>query len=222
MKQVDWPVFVTAVGCLLLVTLPLAIAPEASGRAIDDLYRWLSSHLGPAYLWAGVASFGFVAYLACSRYGGVVLGQSAQDQEFGDFSWFAMLFCAGIASGLLYWGVIEWAHYYRTPPYGLEVGSPEAIEWAASYGLFHWGFSAWAFYALPSVCVAYACHRGGERSYRLSRACRPVLGRQAEGPLGRAIDVLFIVGILGGASTSLGLSTPMIAEGISSLSGISR
>ena len=222
MKQVDWPVFLTAVAFLLLVTIPLAIAPEASGLVINDLYGWLSSHLGPAYLWAGVGSFGFVSYIACSRYGRLVLGESVEDQEFGDFSWFSMLFCAGIASGLMYWGVIEWAHYYQTPPYGAEAGSPEAIEWAASYGLFHWGFSAWAFYALPSVCVAYACHRGGEASYRLSRACRPVLGSQTEGILGRAIDVLFIVGILGGASTSLGLSTPMIAEGISSLSGIAR
>ena len=222
MQKVDWPVFLTAVGCLLAVMFPLTVAPEASGEVIEELYRWLASHLGPAYLWAGLASFGFVAYLAFSRHGTVVLGQSRDDLEFGDFSWFAMLFCAGIASGLLYWGVIEWAYYYQKPPHGAAVGSPEAIEWAAGYGLFHWGFSAWAFYALPTVCVAYACHRGGEASYRLSRACRPVLGRHVEGWPGRAIDVLFIVGILGGASTSLGLSTPMIAEGISFLTGIAR
>jgi BCCT family betaine/carnitine transporter len=222
MQKVDWPVFLAALTCLLIVTLPLALAPEASGQVIDRLYAWLSSHLGPAYLWAGLGSFGFVSYLACSRYGSVVLGESRDDTEFSNFSWFSMLFCAGIASGLLYWSVIEWAYYYQKPPYGAVPGSPEAIEWAASYGLFHWGFSAWAFYALPSVCVAYACHRGGEASYRLSRACRPVLGRHADGWPGGAIDVLFIVGILGGASTSLGLSTPMIAEGISLLTGIAR
>ena len=81
MKQVDWPVFLTAVGCLLLVTLPLVVAPDASGRTIDVLYDWLSSHLGPAYLWAGLASFAFVTYLACSQYGAVILGQSADDRE---------------------------------------------------------------------------------------------------------------------------------------------
>jgi BCCT family betaine/carnitine transporter len=40
-----------------------------------------------------------------------------------------------------------------------------------------------------------------------------------DGGWGQAIDVLFIVGILGGASTSLGLSTPMIAEGLAVLTG---
>ena len=222
MKQVDWPVFLIAAGCLFAVTLPLGIAPEASGRVIDASYQWLASHLGPAYLWAGTATLVFVLYLALSRHGARVLGPDDADPEFSTFSWFSMIFCAGIASGLLYWGVIEWAYYYQAPPYGAEVGSPEAIHWATSYPLFHWGFTAWGFYALPTVAVAYACHRNGERSYRLSRACRPVLGRYAEGPAGKAIDVLFIVGILGGASTSLGLSTPMIAEGLSQMVGFTR
>ena len=222
MKQVDWSIFLIAAGCLLAVTLPLALAPEPSGRIIDASYEWLANHLGPAYLWAGSATLIFVVYLALSRHGKLVLGQSSADQEFSKLSWFTMIFCAGIASGLLYWGVIEWAYYYQAPPYGAEFGSVEAINWATSYPLFHWGFTAWGFYALPTVAVAYACHRKGEKSYRLSRACRAVLGRYTEGAAGKAIDVLFIVGILGGASTSLGLSTPMIAEGFSQLIGITR
>ena len=219
MKSIDWPVFLLAFGGLLGVTVPLMISPEASAVVIDTIYGGLTRYFGPLYLWAGVGCLGFVIYLGLGRYAGVVLGPDGEPAEFSDASWFAMLFCAGIASGLLYWGGIEWAYYYKAPPWGAEVGSPEAILWATSYPLFHWGFTAWAFYALPTVAVAYAFHRRGETSYRLSRACRPLLGDRVEGPLGRVIDVLFIVGILGGASTSLGLSTPMIAEGVSFLSG---
>ena len=123
---------------------------------------------------------------------------------------------------MLYWGVIEWAYYYQSPPEGVVPLSGEALEWAASYPLFHWGFTAWAFYALPTVAVAYSCHRGGEASYRLSAACRPLIGDRADSATGRAIDVLFIVGILGGASTSLGLSTPLIAQGVTQLTGMER
>ena len=217
MQKVDWPVFLAAVACLLAATLPMAIAPEASGLFIESTYRAMALYLGPAYLWAGTSTLVFVLYLAFGRYGGVVLGPDDGVREFDNFSWFSMLFCAGIASGLLYWGVIEWAYYYQSPPYGAEVGSASAIEWATTYGLFHWGFTAWSFYALPAVAVAYACHRRGEESYRLSRACRSVLGRQTDGIVGRAIDIFFIVGILGGAGTSLGLSTPMIAEGTAQL-----
>ncbi len=219
---IDGPVFGIALGCLLLATLPLALAPEASGVVIDAIYRWIAHYLGATYLWAGAATLLFSLYLAFGRYRKVVLGPPDTAPEFGRFSWFSMLFCAGIASGLLYWGVIEWAYYYAAPPHGGAIGSPGAIEWATTYGLFHWGYTAWAFYALPTVAIAHACHRRGEASYRLSRACRSVLGRHTEGTLGKAIDVFFIVGILGGASTSLGLSTPMIAEGAAQLFGIAR
>ena len=222
MKHIDGRIFAFSVGFLLLVTLPLALAPEASGRVISTTYDWLALHLGPIYLWAGVGTLGFSLYLALGRYGGAVLGQDDAAPEFSDLSWFAMLFCAGIASGLLYWGVIEWAYYFKSPPYGAEVGSAEAILWATSYPLFHWGLTAWSFYALPTLAVAYACHRRGETAYRLSKACRPVLGRHADGGAGRLIDVLFMVGILGGASTSLGLSTPLIAEGVAQLTGVLR
>ena len=220
MKSTDWPVFLLAFGALILVTTPLYLAPEASEGVINFLYAGLTDYFGPLYLWAGVGSLLFVGYLAWGPYGGVMLGPDGEAPEFSDASWFSMLFCAGIASGLLYWGGIEWAYYYQAPPWGAEVGSDEAILWATSYPLFHWGFTAWAFYALPTVAVAYACHRSGESSYRLSRACRPLLGDRVEGGWGQAIDVLFIVGILGGASTSLGLSTPMIAEGFSVLTGV--
>ena len=222
MKHIDGRVFALSVGLLVLATLPLALYPEGSGRIITVVYDWLALHLGPVYLWAGVATLGFSLVLAFGRHGPVVLGDDGESPEFSDGSWFAMLFCAGIASGLLYWGVIEWAYYFREPPYETSVGSAEAILWATSYPLFHWGFTAWGFYTLPTVAVAYACHRRGETAYRLSKACRPILGDRADGAAGRLIDVLFMVGILGGASTSLGLSTPLIAEGFSELTGAVR
>ncbi|MCH2173973.1 BCCT family transporter [Myxococcota bacterium] len=220
MNRVDWPVFAASAACLLAVILPMAVGPATSALVMDSTYQWLAGHLGPAFLWAGVATLGFVLYLAFGRYGQVVLGPDRATREFDNLSWFSMLFCAGIASGLLYWGVIEWAYYYQAPPHGAAVGSPEGIQWSATYGLFHWGFTAWSFYALPTLAVAYACHRGGESSYRLSHACRPILGSRVDQWPGRAIDVFFIVGILGGTSTSLGLATPLIAEGISWLTHI--
>ena len=137
MKSVDWPVFLLAFGGLILVTLPLVVSPESSKEAIDFIYAGLTLYLGPVYLWAGAGSLMFVGYLAFGPYASIVLGPPGESREFSDASWFSMLFCAGIASGLLYWGGIEWAYYYSAPPWGAEVGSPEAILWATSYPLFH-------------------------------------------------------------------------------------
>ena len=66
-----------------------------------------------------------------------------------------MLFGAGIGSGMLYWSAIEWAYYVQAPPFGAEPFSEKAYDWAATYGLHHWGFVAWAFYSLPTLAIAY-------------------------------------------------------------------
>ena len=219
MHKIDWPVFAAAVTCLCAATLPLAIAPDASASVIQSTYRWVAQALGPLYLWAGTLTFFFVAYLALSRHGRVVLGPGPPDPEFDNFSWFSMLFCAGIASGLLYWGVIEWAYYYQSPPLRRRSRLADRPRMGHQLSTLPLGLHRLEFLRTPTVAIAYACHRRGEGSYRLSAACRPLLGSQTDGFLGRAIDVFFIVGILGGAGTSLGLSTPMLAEGTAQLFG---
>src|SRR5699024_2811629 len=55
---------------------------------------------------------------------------------------------------------------------------------------------------------------------KISEAVRPVLGRLVDTPLGIAIDVLFMFGLMGGAGTTLALGTPMIAEGVNDITGL--
>ena len=85
----------------------------------------------------------FVLYIAFGRYGNVTLGKATDRPEFNNFSWASMLFCAGIGSDILYWGVIEWAFYYQVPPNGAKGMSDEALTYATQYGMFHWGPIAW-------------------------------------------------------------------------------
>ena len=69
-----------------------------------------------------------------------------------------MLFCAGVATGILYWGMIEWAYYIDMPPFGIAPRSNLAIEYAATYGMFHWGIAGWAFYCIPAIAMGYVYH----------------------------------------------------------------
>ena len=131
-----------------------------------------------------------------------------------------MLFCAGIGSSILYWGIIEWAYYYDGPPFHIKPRSEEAINYAATYGMFHWGPIAWAIYVLPALPIAYSLYVKEQPIIRISHACRPLIGKYTDKWPGKMIDVLFIFGLLGGAGTTLGLATPMIAEGVGSLTGL--
>lgn len=87
--------------------------------------------------------------------------------------------------------------------------------------MFHWGPIAWAIYTLPALPIAYFFYVRKKSVLKVSEAVRPVIGKWADGPLGKLIDILFIFGLLGGAGTTLALGTPMIAEGVNELTGIS-
>jgi len=202
-SKTDWPIFTTSVVALLAIAGPLMVWPDIGDRFVARSYELLTSQLGVVYIWAGTAVIGFVLWLALGRYGTVVLGQPGVPPRFSTASWVSMVFCAGVATGILYWGTVEWAHYYTGPPFGV-----------------HWGPTGWAFYCLPTLAIAHAYYVRGQPNLRVSSACHMVLGTQTTGVIGRIIDTLFIVGVLGAAGTSLGFGTPMIAAGLGRLFGV--
>ena len=218
--SIDRPVFLIAVGCVIAAAVPMVAYPEAAGSLVEAIYDWIATRLGLLYLWATIFATVFLAWLAFSRHGARVLGDEAKP-EYGTVSWIGMLFCAGIGSGLLYWSTAEWAAYMDQPPFGVQPGTPEAMEWAATYGIFHWGVSAWALYCLPTVAIAWPYYRYRLPYLRLSGSLAGIFGRDfSERPAGRLVDLLFIVALIGGTGTSLGLATPMLGAIAGRLFGI--
>lgn len=220
-SKIDWPSFVACVAIILVVCIPLAASPDAAGAVLQSLYNYIAREFGFFYLLASVAAITFLIWLASSRFGNVRLGDTDSKPEFGQASWVAMLFCAGVGAGLMYWCATEWAYYYDAPPFGTEPRSVEAIEWASTYGLFHWGITAWAFYCLPTIAIAYPYYVRKLDVLRFSVSCNWFLRGREQGPIARLIDFLFMVALIGGAATSLGFSAPMIAACIAWLFNIS-
>jgi BCCT family betaine/carnitine transporter len=209
--RIDWPSFGACVGIIVLVCIPLAAAPESAGTFLENLYNYIAVEFGIFYLVASVAAISFLIWLASSRYGTVRLGDADSTAEFSDLSWIAMLFCAGVGAGLMKWCATEWAYYYESPPFGAVARSTEASEWASTYGLFHWGITAWAFYCLPAIAIAYPYYRRKMDVLRFSLSCNWFLRGHEHGPVARLIDFLFMIALIGGAAASLGFSTPLIA-----------
>lgn len=219
-KIMDWPTFIGTVIVLLAAVIPMMVFPSASEKVITDINSAISNSIGSVYLFIGLAVLSFVLYIAFGRYGNVTLGKASDKPEFNNFSWAAMLFCAGIGSDILYWGVIEWAFYYQVPPNGAKGMTDEALTYATQYGMFHWGPIAWAIYVLPALPIGYLVFVKKQPVYKISQACRPVLKGQTDKFLGKLVDILFIFGLLGGVATSLALGVPLISSGIERLTGI--
>ncbi|MBW0765512.1 BCCT family transporter [Mammaliicoccus fleurettii] len=219
-RVMDWWTFYGTVAVLLIAVIPMMVFPKASQEVITSINDMISNTLGTWYLTLGLIVFAFVLYIAFGKYGNVTLGKASDKPEFNNFSWISMLFCAGIGSDILYWGVIEWAYYYQVPPYGASGMTDEALQYATMYGMFHWGPIAWAIYVLPALPIGYLVFVKKKPIYKISQACRPILKGQTDKLPGKIVDILFIFGLLGGAATSLALGVPLISAGIERLTGL--
>ncbi|MUL41373.1 BCCT family transporter [Streptomonospora sp. PA3] len=205
------------------LTVVFVVASIAFTDTIDALFgamsAWLLTNLGWFYI-LGVTTFlVFLLVLACTRYGRVRLGASDSKPEYGTMTWFAMLFAAGIGTILMFWGVAEPISHFANPPQGgVEPRSVEAAEQAMGYTLYHFGLHTWTIFTLPALAFAYFIYKRG-LPVRVSSIFHPFLGDQINGPIGRAIDILAVMGTLFGVAVSLGLGTLQITSGLSALFG---
>ena len=75
-------------------------------RWITDKFTWL--YIGTQDAW-----FLFILVVYFSKYGKMKLGKDDEKPEFSDAAYFTMLFSAGIAIGLFYFGVAEPIDHYQ-------------------------------------------------------------------------------------------------------------
>ncbi|KDR96416.1 BCCT, betaine/carnitine/choline family transporter [Peptoclostridium litorale DSM 5388] len=217
---IDKGVFWGSMIALLSLALPIIFFPEFSQKVVGTLNDLIITNLGSAYLWYGLFCTGFCIWVAYGRYGKIKLGDEKEKPEFSTFSWASMLFCCGVGVGVVYWGIIEWVYYYTAPPLGVEAGTWQAAEIAASYGIFHWGPIAWSIYSVTACAIGYLLFVRKSDVLKASESCRGVLGDKVDGVIGRLLDVFFIFGIVGAVATSLGLGSPLISASIGYVFGI--
>src|SRR6476469_10709751 len=164
----------------------------------------------------------FVIWLAASRYGNIPLGGDGEAPEFRTSSWVAMMFSAGMGIGLMFYGVSEPVSHLVTPPPGTGgAGGAQAVQHAMATTLFHWTLHPWAIYAVVGLAIAYGVYRKG-RLQLISAAFEPLLGKRANGPAGKVIDMLAIFATLFGSAASLGLGALQIGSGLTIVAGIGK
>lgn len=215
-KSIFWPSFLL----VFVATILLVIFQESAGPIIEDMMTEITFRLDWAFEFLTIGLFIILIWLMVGKYGKVKLGGPQDQPEFSRFSWGGMLFTASMGTSIMFWSIVEPLYYYMGPPFGIEGETNEAAEYAVSYGLFHWGISAWALYALPAVVMAYSFYIRKNPSLKISAACKGVLGKHADGFVGKTIDVLVIWSMIGGLGTSLALGVPMVSAVLGNLIGV--
>ncbi|ABG97438.1 glycine betaine transporter, BCCT family protein [Rhodococcus jostii RHA1] len=206
--RTDQVVFSAAAAAVSAIVVWGLVAPDnldsTTGKALD----WLVTDMGWLFVLSASGFVLFSLWLAFSKFGHIPLGKDGEKPEFRTVSWIAMMFSAGMGIGLMFFGVAEPLAHYVTPP----PGSNGGIGTAMATTMFHWSLHPWAMYAVVGLSIAYGSYRKG-RKQLFSSAFIPLLGRRAEGPIGKFIDVLAIFATLFGTAASLGLGALQIGSG---------
>ncbi|RXI99819.1 BCCT family transporter [Anaerobacillus alkaliphilus] len=213
-------VFYISVSVIILFVLWGFIFPNHLEEQAANALAFTTNAFGWFYLMATFFFLAFAFYLAFGPYGKIKLGDDDDEPEYSFFTWFAMLFSAGMGIGLVFWGVAEPIYHFITPPLNLAEGfTPDAARYALRYSFFHWGLHPWAIYTIIALALAYSQYRKGE-SGLISATFRPLIGDRVDGPIGKGIDTLAAIATAAGVATSLGLGTLQINGGLSYIFGI--
>lgn len=157
----------------------------------------------------------FCLWLGLSRHGRRRLGREGEQPEFGTLSWIAMLFAAGMGTGLVVWGVAEPVTHAVAPPGGGTLGA-DSVETALVLTYLHWGLHAWAIYALCALVIAWFAFRDG-RPMTVSAPLRDL----GSGPAARAVrtlsDSLGILAVVFGVAGTLAMGMLTVRSGLGGL-----
>ncbi|TQM42508.1 choline/carnitine/betaine transport [Halopolyspora algeriensis] len=227
-QPTDWVVFGTVAAIMVGLVAWGGVATDSLSGFASGALTWLISNVGWFLVLSATGFVLFALYLAFSRFGRIPLGGDDERPEFRTVSWIAMMFSAGMGIGLMFFGVSEPLSHFVNPPPGVvptvpgpggeTVVAPEAtdqaIRTAMATSLFHWTLHPWAIYAVAGLAIAYNAFRKGRRQL-ISAVFIPLIGkRNAEGPIGKLIDILALFATLFGSAASLGIGTLQIRTGM--------
>jgi choline/carnitine/betaine transport len=192
------------------------VRPASFKSVMSSILTGVVTNLGWLFIFSATGFVLFALWLAFSRFGRIRLGADGEKPEFRTVCWVAMMFSAGMGIGLIFWGVTEPLTHFVKPPPGV---ADSSAGMALTTALFHWGLHPWAMYAVVGLSIAYGTYRMG-RKQLISSSFIPLIGRRAEGPIGKVIDILAIFATMFGTAASLGLGALQIGSGVKVLGWI--
>jgi choline/carnitine/betaine transport len=146
------------------------------------------------------------------------LGVEEDRPEFSNFSWFSMMFGAGIGIGMLTFATAEPMYHFAKNPstiMGLTEGSTAGnVRDAYIWSFTHWGLAAWAAYAIVGLALGYFSYRRG-LPLTIRSALTPIFGTSLSGPIGHTVDVVAVVATVLGVSQTLGFGVEQFISGLS-------
>ena len=198
--------------------------PEGAGAVLSSIRATIDANTGPWYMY--VVSFYIIVCLVLALIpstGSIRLGGVDSKPEFSSFSWFSMMFGAGIGIGMLTFATAEPLYHFGTNPDVITgdatASSADNVRSAMKWSFLHWGFSAWGSYAIVGLSLAFFSYSRG-LPLTIRSGLTPLFGRALEGPLGHIIDIVSVIATILGVSVTLGYGVSQFAAGVFNITGM--
>lgn len=143
-------------------------------------------------------------------------------KEFSNFSWFSMMFGAGLGVGLMVFATAEplglWGSNPEVLSGAVQGNTEEGVQAAYRYTFLHYGFHAWAIYVTTGLALAYYAYTRG-MPLTIRSALTPLFGKLMNGFLGHVVDVLGVVATILGVSVTIGFGVSQFIDGLYAITG---
>ena len=206
------------VGALILWAIAF---PENAASVLGQLNTFILSVFNYWYIYA-MAFFVILCFALAlwPKVGKLRLGMDDDTPEFSRFSWFSMMFGAGIGIGMLTFAAAEPMYHFAKSPGSIlgvtEAGTLDNVRDAYIWSFTHWGFAAWGCYSIVGLSLGfYAYRRGLPLTIRSSLA--PLFGEKLSGKIGHSVDVIAVVATVLGVAQTLGYGVEQFISGLSKL-----
>jgi choline/carnitine/betaine transport len=197
--------------------------PEGAGEVLKGIRTTIDANTGAWYMY--VMTFYILVCLGLALWpatGRIRLGGANSKPEFSNFSWFSMMFGAGIGIGMLTYATGEPMFHFGTNPDVImgdtTASSADNVRAAMKWSFLHWGFSAWGCYAIVGLTLAFFSYSRG-LPLTIRSGLTPLLGKSLEGPLGHFVDIVSVIATILGVSVTLGYGVSQFAAGIHNITG---
>jgi choline-glycine betaine transporter len=171
----------------------------------------------------GLFAFFLLVLAVLPQTGKRLMGPEGEKPEFSNFSWFSMMFGAGLGVGLMVFATAEPLGLWGSNPVvisGAVAGNSEqALQSGFRYTFLHYGFHAWAIYVVTGLSLAYYAYTRN-MPLTIRSALTPLFGGYMNGILGHIVDILGVVATILGVSVTICFGVSQVVDGIYAISGM--
>lgn len=168
-----WP----ALLLLVAITAISVTIPDQFVGALLKVQKVSISYLGGTASTVSLLCVLTVLAIYFSPLGKVKLGGKDAEPMMNKWNWFAITLCTTIATGCVYWGIVQPIMHVNEPPimWGVEPNSPQAIVKTMATIFLQWTAQPYGIYALPCLVFAFV-YFNMKQPYGIVSTLVPVLG----------------------------------------------